>query len=848
MNPNIITVLINELDTFNRADHQAAVQDLVDIGTPAVGPLLEALLTGSYNVKLGAVQALGRIGDSRVLSYLHAQLPEGPPRLSGAIIVALGQIGDQRSVREMLAVFDYLSQHYLIAPLLDSLRHLGEMAHSALNGILLRDPNASLRAAAAHVMGLLGQEFSVLPLRRAIHDHDHLVRFQAVWALSQLAGEQAFAPLSVALHDEHALVRFQTALALGNRGDVRAVEALLQAYDDGYVNPDNAAEVVGALAGVPDVRSVEMLCDLLSDDQQTEQTQALAARLLGEIGDPRAIDVLASVAQHPTDDTIIKAAISALARFGPPIVEMLCNWLSEFSADVTVHIMKTLGELGDERAIEPLVQATDLHLEYPIPETGAEVLAGFGRPALDAIIAALGDEDSFNRSQLIKIPRLMKEDISEPLLAALKHPKPAVRFYTALSLCHLHNWRGVDLLLGELLPLVDNLEDACIVQNALFEAGGEPLADEFDEKLQAIQPTNRFASPPRRPITRAKLERLQTDLQSDDEWTQFLAVHQLGDYHGDEVFKTLLSVINQPNVLLVRQALAALLAHRNPIPPLLHQHFDRIFKAIEHSRYWNSPAGEFLKEIGEPALSRMIEIVERDGYHQHQPPAFIACLAMYGDPRSFEYLLQAALTDDSWHRKPALNGLREIGRPAVDRLQAEISLVPSDDRRRLLKVLSALNTNDSLAALLSLLNSFDESLQHAAYHTLHQLKKNQKAAQAERILRVQTDDLRGKFMLTLLLGRLGHSSVFEKLVNIAQNYPDSWAAAEAIKGLADIVEQGKANPQVVLPILQHIIMAEENSTVLKAAWRATGKLEQRIKRIQRRARKKRRKEQENPPH
>jgi len=60
--PNAIPVL---------KQRDAALKELIEIGEPAVGPLLEALTLPSVTVRLGAIQALGAIGDLRAIGPLN---------------------------------------------------------------------------------------------------------------------------------------------------------------------------------------------------------------------------------------------------------------------------------------------------------------------------------------------------------------------------------------------------------------------------------------------------------------------------------------------------------------------------------------------------------------------------------------------------------------------------------------------------------------------------------------------------------------------------------------------------------------------------------------------------------
>lgn len=74
----------------------------VQIGAPAVGPLIAALEDANWRVRKGAAEALGQIGDPRAVKRLTAALKDEHSGVRQAAAEALGGIGDARAVEPLV--------------------------------------------------------------------------------------------------------------------------------------------------------------------------------------------------------------------------------------------------------------------------------------------------------------------------------------------------------------------------------------------------------------------------------------------------------------------------------------------------------------------------------------------------------------------------------------------------------------------------------------------------------------------------------------------------------------------------------------------------------------------------
>lgn len=86
-----ISSLIKDLE--NPAYHNSAIKALVEIGSPAVEPLINALKHTDRDVRIGAAKALGKLGDPRAIEPLKRTLNDGDSDVRIAALEALEELG-----------------------------------------------------------------------------------------------------------------------------------------------------------------------------------------------------------------------------------------------------------------------------------------------------------------------------------------------------------------------------------------------------------------------------------------------------------------------------------------------------------------------------------------------------------------------------------------------------------------------------------------------------------------------------------------------------------------------------------------------------------------------------------
>jgi len=161
----------------------------------------------------------------------------------------------------------------------------------------LKEPDASTRMRAAHILGENREPRAVEPLGAALADPDSGVRQSAAEALGRL-GAPALKHLATALDDPDAHVRQLATKALGQIGGAEVVEPLMTALRSPEADVSRQAAFALNRIGAP---AVAALVAALRDRDPNLRWNA--ARLLGEIGDTRAAPELKRAAQEDEGQT-----------------------------------------------------------------------------------------------------------------------------------------------------------------------------------------------------------------------------------------------------------------------------------------------------------------------------------------------------------------------------------------------------------------------------------------------------------------------------------------------------------------------------------------------------------------
>ena len=311
-------------------------------GAAAV-PALEAVIdSGPYSLSLGAVEALGEIGDQRALRPLLRALKADDAGVCVAALDALCRMGDPQAVEPIIGTLRHESGAVRVAAV-ETLRRLGATAAvEPLRG-LLRDPVWDVRRAAAEALGRLKDPRAIDALAEALADGDEDVREASAMALGSLGEPRGIGPLVLALKDPASGVRRIAAAALSR------------------IDPDWSASAEARA-------SVEQLKSALQDGDSN--VRHFVGHLLVNLG-----AVEADLAPAATEGE--ELSVSSASKRRKLAVSLFVALLVDADRDVRQAAAEALGRLGDERAKPPLVRAL-ADGDISVREAAEEALHAFG--------------------------------------------------------------------------------------------------------------------------------------------------------------------------------------------------------------------------------------------------------------------------------------------------------------------------------------------------------------------------------------------------------------------------------------------------------------------------------------
>ena len=233
-----------------------------------------------------------------------------------------------------------------------------------------KDPN--VRCAAAKALDKIGDIQAVEPLVAALRDTDKYVQKAASQALVQM-GEKAVGPLVEVVTGDLGIIEYGTKLDV-RRMAAESLAAIASMTEvDGLIAAFSSADQsvrkfsATALSWNHEARVSDALISLLGDKDYYVCLEA--AKSLGKIGDPRAVEPLIEVLQS-----------------GSPPRE----------------VARALGEIGDLRAVQPLIDALEAQVgkdhHWELPQSIIEALSKLGDTrAIEPLNTFLSHKSSYEK-------------------------------------------------------------------------------------------------------------------------------------------------------------------------------------------------------------------------------------------------------------------------------------------------------------------------------------------------------------------------------------------------------------------------------------------------------------------
>ncbi len=224
----------------------------------------------------------------------------------------------------------------------------------------------------------------------------------------------------------------------------------------GYAQPNIARENIPAHISAHVRQQIERLYSPVPGER------ADAAIHLGQMGDqagpaiPFLVGMLGDSTQFVSEAGDMATspgaeAAGALVRIGRPAVEALVAVLGGEDSSIQVHAASVMGEIGDPRAVEPLIAL----LKDKDPFVSGKAVWALGeikdRRAVGPLIAALNHEQwSVRTAAAEAVGKIGDRRAVEPLIAAMEDKEALVRSNAAVALGEIRDPRVVEPLIAAL--------------------------------------------------------------------------------------------------------------------------------------------------------------------------------------------------------------------------------------------------------------------------------------------------------------------------------------------------------------------------------------------------------------
>jgi len=276
-----------------------------------VKPLVQLLGDKFWQVKVRAIQALGRLGVKESLPLLMRLLGATEVTVRKRILDVLGEVKDENApeldktsaepppvLKAAALAITLLDEEVVVKPLLSALASanqnirlaalagLGNIrAQTAVEALIkaLSDEDAKIRGAAAAALGKIKAESAVAELIRLAGDENWMVRREALIALNHIKAEAAFEALASHLNDPRPEVRRVAVLAVGNTRRPEAAEKLTPLLEDDQP-PAVRKAVISSLAALGVREALDPVAVFLGDGDEGLRGEAARAvvRLSGD--------------------------------------------------------------------------------------------------------------------------------------------------------------------------------------------------------------------------------------------------------------------------------------------------------------------------------------------------------------------------------------------------------------------------------------------------------------------------------------------------------------------------------------------------------------------------------------
>jgi len=652
-----VAPLVRLLRDQNEEVRNFASVMLGDIGhREAVGPLIKALSDKDVNVSHSAAEALGKIGDRSALFPLM-ELLKGDFWVQYSAVTAIGAMRDYRAVPQLLQMLD---NELLAGAVIDALGQIGDPRALYPLGKMLPKLDTALAGQAAKALMTIYRSVS-----ESLSFKNSLAEYMQPEHLKNVINDEGIEKLRTLLDTAaEPGVREASILLLGWLGDDSAINAFCRVLEDESL----MGAVETAIFAIGKSASGSLRAAL---EDENDNVRIVALRTLRDLGTEENPELYVGHL-FSTNENLLLEAIESVKNIPAEIfLPLLSDLLKTGSAAVSVRAAEALGRYPFP-ALKKLLTSLAVADKAELRKRGA-LLLGYTEEGDDSRLIEhfMHDSDPEVRKAAVNAAGMQRSSMVVPMLAgALNDPDVRVRVAAAMAIGEFRTPLLVEDLLANLGKVAESLDYAIIkaigmmgaspAQNRLLEFLENGISSRRLEyalldtlgKISAVAASElircRYLASIDPDIRRLAVETLgqlgdKNSIEavesalSDSHWSvRVAALHVLGKLGGIKEIPLLVQAVDDPDPMVRKHAILALgnLRDISALPVLIQQLTD-----MEMSKH----AFVAVLKFGRPVLPWLHRHMLKN-YSVDVRIRLIDLIGKIGDRKSVEPLME--LLDD----------------------------------------------------------------------------------------------------------------------------------------------------------------------------------------------------------
>ncbi|MEZ5940345.1 MAG: HEAT repeat domain-containing protein [Planctomycetaceae bacterium] len=344
------------------------------------------------------------------------------------VVEATLRYGDPRAILPLLYAADVHRQH--VRMIYDGIVGMGAAAGNQLCRLVPKIDDSTTLTVIADLLGRFEGGCPIKTFRLLLKSEDVMVRRETARSLAKLADGASIPQLVRSLRDSDEEVRALLAQAFPRCANEEAIAGLMKYVDD--PSPKVRCSVIRALGESGITIPLPLIRPHLQDEDL--DCRIAAAEAVGRLGDPNGLTFLLDMlreADVESDPALPRKIAASLGRMKDARATLpLLNLLVSDDVQLKVQIARSLGDLGQKAAREPLERLLSHEPSEPVRIAAARSLGELGDPeARSALALTLRDTSSVQVVAIQALAKLKgrKRDIVEAIRELLQSPNPAVR-------------------------------------------------------------------------------------------------------------------------------------------------------------------------------------------------------------------------------------------------------------------------------------------------------------------------------------------------------------------------------------------------------------------------------------